>query len=93
MRTLREWKTLAIDGWTAAEPPWFTLAETLAAQTASLVGAAADEVIVANSTTVNLHQLVATLYQTDPQRPQILIDELSFRRIAMRWPVNWRCAG
>jgi kynureninase len=78
LRTLDEWRTLAIEGWTAADTPWFILAETLAERTACLVGASADEVIVANSTTVNLHQLVATLYEPDAERPAILIDGLCF---------------
>jgi kynureninase len=72
-RVLAEWKTLAIDGWLGAEPAWFTLAESLAAQIAPLLGAAPTEVTVANSTTVNLHQLLATLYRPElPVRPKIL---------------------
>ena len=61
-RVLEEWKTLAIGGWLDAAPPWFTLAESLAARVAGLVGAQPEEVAVANSTTVNLHQLLATVY-------------------------------
>ncbi len=64
-RVLDEWKTLAIGGWLDGNPPWFTLAESLAARVARLVGAEANEVAVANSTTVNLHQLLATLYRPD----------------------------
>ena len=54
------------------QPPWFFLAEELAALTAPLVGAEADEVIVANSTTVNLHQLLATLYDPQCDRKSLL---------------------
>ncbi|MBE7209858.1 MAG: aminotransferase class V-fold PLP-dependent enzyme, partial [Gluconacetobacter diazotrophicus] len=64
-RVLDEWKTLAIGGWLDGRPPWFTLAESLAARVAGLVGANPGEVAVANSTTVNLHQLLATLYRLD----------------------------
>ena len=60
-RALDAWKTLAIGGWLDAAPPWFTLAERLAARVAPLVGAQPGEVAVANSTTVNLHQCLATL--------------------------------
>ena len=70
-RVLNEWKTLAIGGWLEARPPWFTFAESLAARVAALVGAAPGEVAVTNSTTVNLHQLLATLYQP-AVRPKIL---------------------
>ncbi len=63
-RALDAWKTLAIGGWLDAAPPWFTLAERLAGRVAALVGAQPAEVAVANSTTVNLHQLLGTLYQS-----------------------------
>ncbi len=64
-RALDEWKTLAIGGWLDAATPWFTLAENLAGRVSALVGAQPEEVAVANSTTVNLHQLLATLYPAE----------------------------
>jgi kynureninase len=78
LRVLAAWREMGIEGWTQGETPWFTLAEELGAQTAALVGAEADEVIVTNSTTVNLHQLLATLYQPSESRPVILTDSLNF---------------
>jgi kynureninase len=78
LRVLEDWKTRGIGGWLEGDPPWFTLAETLGKQMAGLVGAEADEVIVANSTTVNLHQGLATLYLAEGRRTKILIDSLSF---------------
>lgn len=77
-RALDSWRTLAIEGWTEADPPWFTLAEKLAGMVAPLVGAAAHEVIVANSTTVNLHQLLATFYRPAGRRRRIVVDALAF---------------
>ncbi len=76
LRLLAEWKTQAIGGWLEGDPPWFTLAERLAGQVASLIGAQAGEVAVANSTTVNLHQLLATLYRAGSEaggRTKILV--------------------
>jgi kynureninase len=79
LQALDEWKRVGVEGWTEANPPWFTLPERLAAQVAPLVGASPDEVIVTGSTTVNLHQLLATLYDpTDRERPKILADALAF---------------
>ena len=78
LRVLEMWKTQAIEGWTGGASPWFYMAEELAAQTAPLIGAQPDQVIVTNSTTVNLHQLLATLYTPDPARPRILADALNF---------------
>lgn len=61
-RVLDEWRTLAVGGWLDGMPPWFTLAEEIAARVGGLVGAEPGEVAIANSTTVNLHQSLATLY-------------------------------
>lgn len=78
LRALDAWKRLAVEGWTTGEAPWFFLAETLGAKTAALIGAAPDEVIVANSTTVNLHQLLATLFQPSDHRHRLLADAFAF---------------
>ena len=79
LQILEQWKRFAVEGWTEADPPWFTLPETIAAQVAPLVGASPDEVIVTGSTTVNLHQLLATLFDpTNKTRPKILADALAF---------------
>ena len=78
LRVVHEWRVLAVEGWLDAESPWFTLAESLATDTAELLGASADEVTIANSTTVNLHQLLATLFAPDERRHAILADALSF---------------
>ncbi|MBX3736862.1 MAG: kynureninase [Candidatus Didemnitutus sp.] len=78
-RVLDEWRTLGIGGWTDAATPWVSFSETIAAQLAPLLGAAPDEVGVTGSTTSNLHQLLATLF--DPahaSRRVILGDELNF---------------
>ncbi|HLT19904.1 MAG TPA: kynureninase [Thermomicrobiales bacterium] len=75
---LNEWKTLGIDGWMGADPPWFFLGEELGRRMAPLVGAEPDEVVVAGGTTINLHALVATFYQPTGTRRKILINELDF---------------
>jgi kynureninase len=78
LRVLEEWKTCGIAGWMEASPPWLTAAEEASRLMAPLVGAEAEEVLVANSTTVNLHQLLATLYQPAGRRVRLLADELAF---------------
>lgn len=77
-RVLDEWRTLGISGWTDATPPWITLSETIAARLAPLLGAAPDEVAVTGSTTANLHQLLATLFDPAAPRRIIVADELNF---------------
>lgn len=77
-RLLESWKEYGIDGWTLGKYPWFYLSEKLSEQMAPLVGASATEVIVTGSTTVNLHQLLASFYKPTKEKYKILADELNF---------------
>ena len=78
LAVLENWKSGGIRGWLDGDSPWFTMAETLAARVAKLVGAEEDEVAIANSMTINLHQLLATLYRPQAKRTKVLIDAHSF---------------
>ena len=72
------WKTFGIDGWTEGEHPWFTLAESMSARIAPLVGAQAHEVMVTGSITSNIHQMLSTVFQPTSERFAIVVDELNF---------------
>jgi len=72
-----EWRDLAIRGWTEADPEWFHYGEHLGARLAPLVGAAEEEVVVANSTTVNIHTLIGTFYDR-ADGTEIVVNELDF---------------
>ncbi|MGC4045604.1 MAG: kynureninase [Armatimonas sp.] len=74
-QALSSWETNQIEGWTEGEAPWLFLPEQIGARLAPLVGANPDEVIATGSTTLNLHQLLSTLY--DGSGP-ILLDANSF---------------
>jgi kynureninase len=78
LETLNSWKTYGIDGWTQGTDPWFYLSEKLGEMSTSLIGAKKEEVIITGSTTVNLHQLLATFYHPKGKRTKILADELNF---------------
>ncbi|MBT2696769.1 kynureninase [Bacillus sp. ISL-40] len=78
LESLNDWKEHGIDGWMSGNNPWFSLSEKLGEMMAPLVGGSANEVIVTGSTTVNLHQLVATFYKPEGTRTKILADELTF---------------
>jgi len=78
MRVANEWKTLDISGWGKGKIPWIDYGEALGNLEAPLVGAEPGEVIVTNSTTVNLHNLVATFYEPKGRRRKILADEQNF---------------
>lgn len=74
-QALSSWEAHQIEGWTEGEAPWLFLPEQIGARLAPLVGARPEEVIATGSTTLNLHQLLATLY--DGSGP-ILLDANSF---------------
>ena len=85
---LEEWKELAIRGWEAADPEWFTYGERLGDLLAPLLGVRESEAVVANATTVNVHTLLGTFLDTLPgtpagpdpsaEPPAILVNELDF---------------
>jgi len=87
-RVVDEWRELAIRGWEAADPDWFHYGEHLGDLLAPLVGAREPEVVVANSTTVNIHTLIGTFLDTlpgtpagpDPSAdpPAVLVNDLDF---------------
>lgn len=71
------WKQFGIGAWESAG--WIDLPERLATRLAPMVGATAGSVALTGQTTVNLHQLLATLYDADDtDRPVILADALNF---------------
>ena len=87
---LESWKTHRIEGWTEGSDPWLFLPESLGARLAPLVGVAPDEVVATGSTTVNLHQLLATLYDG---RGKVLLDAGSFSDGSIRAPEPPNASG
>jgi kynureninase len=75
---LEAWKRHGIDGWLQGEHPWYYFAEKLGAMAAPLIGAKDDEVLIAGSTSSNLHQLLATFFKPQGKRTKILIEEAAF---------------
>src|SRR5687767_12114663 len=73
---VESWRTRAILGWTEGPAPWFEMSRATAVRLAPILGADPADVMVGQSVTVNLHQLLATFY--DPARPRMLIDADSF---------------
>jgi kynureninase len=74
--TIESWRSRAILGWTAGPEPWFEMSRKAAGLLAPLLGAEPADVMVGGSTTANLHQLLATFWES--WRPGILIDEWAF---------------
>lgn len=72
-----EWGGDLIRGWNARD--WIGAPQRVGAMIAPLIGAEAHEVIVADSTTVNLFKLVTAAAALAPERPVILTEAGNFR--------------
>ena len=75
---LRDWARLGVEGHFHARNPWMPYHRLLTQQTADVVGAGADEVVVMNSLTVNLHLMMVSFYRPTAQRNQILVESGAF---------------
>jgi kynureninase len=75
-----EWRDLGIRGWTDSDPEWFHYGERIGDELAPLIGARDDEVVVADSTTINIHKLIGSFLDArdDDQPPGILANDLDF---------------
>jgi kynureninase len=71
----RQWGDRLIRAWNES---WFHLAERLGAKISRLIGAGPGEVIVADSTSVNLFKLVVAALLARPERFKIVTDDLNF---------------
>jgi len=70
-----EWGQRLIRGWGDG---WFTAPQRIGAKIAQLIGAQPDEVIVADSTSVNFFKLVMAALAARPDRPRVVTDDLNF---------------
>ncbi|MCZ8538590.1 kynureninase [Paenisporosarcina quisquiliarum] len=77
-KLVASWRERGIDGWTEGEDPWFTYPEKLSERVAKIVGANGNEVMVTGSITVNIHQMLSTLFHPTPEKSVIVVDELNF---------------
>lgn len=71
----RQWGERLIRSWNEG---WFTLPERVGGKLAQLLGAQPDEVIVADSTSVNLFKLAVAALRHQRGRTRILTDDLNF---------------
>ncbi len=75
---LSDWADLGVEGHFQARNPWMPYHRLLTQQTASLVGAQPEEVVVMNSLTVNLHLMMVSFYRPTSQRHKILVERGTF---------------
>lgn len=71
----RQWGSRLIRSWNES---WFDLPERLGDKLARLLGAQPGEIVIADSTSVNLFKLVVAALRARPGRTRILTDDLNF---------------
>ena len=70
-----QWGKRLVRGWNES---WFELPQRIGAKIAQLIGATGEEVIVADSTSVNLFKLVTAALGARPDRTKVVSDDLNF---------------
>jgi len=73
---LKEWEMNRVNGWIDSE--WIHLPQKLGKKIAPLIGALPDEVIVTDSTSINLFKLLLSALDLNPQRNVILTESSNF---------------
>ena len=71
---VRDWSENLVGGW----PRWIDLPQAVGDRLGSLIGAAPGQVVVCDSTTVNLYKLAAAALAARPERNVILADADEF---------------
>ena len=69
---LEDWRNLGVLGHFDAKNPWYPYHEFLNKQSAHIVGAFEEEVVVMNSLTVNLHLLLTSFYNPTKNKNKII---------------------
>lgn len=75
---LERWASLGVAGHFTGATAWEPYHELLTDQMAAVVGGRAEEVVVMNSLTANLHFLMVSFYDPTPERHKILIEDHAF---------------
>ena len=75
---MRDWRSLGVEGFFAADRPWLAYQERAAPVLAALVGAEPQEVALMNSLTINLHLLLVSFYRPAGPRTALLVERQAF---------------
>lgn len=75
---LKDWAKYGVEGHFQALNPWFSYHEAFSAPLAKLVGAKEEEVVAANTLTVNLHLLMVSFYRPNGNRTKIIMEGGAF---------------
>lgn len=88
---LEQWAQYGVEGHFRGELPWMHYHKFLKPQTARLVGALPEEVVVMNTLTVNLHLMMVSFYRPTPERFKIIMEAGAFPsdQYAMESQARW----
>jgi kynureninase len=75
---LQDWAELGVEGHFHARDPWMPYHRLVTEQTAALVGAQPEEVVVMNSLTVNLHLMMVSFYRPTRRRHKVVVERGAF---------------
>jgi kynureninase len=75
---LEDWAALGVMGHHNARNPWVSYHEQFAEPVSKLVGAEAEEVVVMNQLTANIHLLFTSFYRPDKKRYRIICEAKAF---------------
>jgi kynureninase len=78
IRELEHWRHYGVEGHFMGDMPWMHYHKFLQAQTAGIVGALEEEVVVMNTLTVNLHLLMVSFYRPNRHRYKIIMEAGAF---------------
>ncbi|MEL6922626.1 MAG: kynureninase [Bacteroidota bacterium] len=78
LQELERWQQLGVEGHFRGNMPWTQYHKFLAPQSAHVVGAHEDEVVVMNTLTVNLHLLMVSFYRPTAKRYKIIMEGGAF---------------
>jgi kynureninase len=88
---LDQWATYGVEGHFRGELPWMYYHKFLTEQSARLVGALPQEVVVMNTLTVNLHLMMVSFYRPTARRFKIIMEAGAFPsdQYAMETQARW----
>ncbi len=75
---LEQWRRYGVEGHFRGEMPWMHYHKFLLGQTAHVVGAKEEEVVVMNTLSVNLHLLMVSFYRPTRHRYKIIMEAGAF---------------
>lgn len=90
-REMRSWRERGIEGFFTGEQPWLYYHKYLQPALSRIVGARPEEVLVANTLTVNLHLLMVSFYRPTARRHKIIMEAGAFPsdQYAVESQVRW----